>query len=223
MAANHKFKKVHSTATFLYQIFSAPLMATVKAEELAAKTAFNFIKEVGFSGPGTENDNLGNLRMVTFSYQDLTIEDGEPVAREVIIKLPLLSLFPLPLLQVQDANFKFDVRILEFINPGLKSHRRRAPGLTDGTESSPGQNQVWDPDLSLDTVACLSPRTPKKSGRGTALNSSANVSAEIRMRQADMPGGIANMLQIVNNATRNVSQTIKPEPRSSEKKPMKKE
>src|SRR5262252_10603808 len=112
---------VHSgdaEAMHLYQLIGAPLLAVVQAEAQAAQTSADFIKRVGFTGDSADDPtkdllqhggNIGDLKMAEFTLQR---PDVTGKVQPVDVKIPVLSLFPVPLLQIKDAEFTFAIRIL---------------------------------------------------------------------------------------------------------------
>lgn len=122
----------------LYQIIGAPLTALVDAEIQASMATYDFIRKVGFEGDqtspstsGTTNasspsdspnspsqpssptsddefKHFGDLKLVTFQYNKLDV-NGRPIAFEV--KVPLLSILPIPTLQIKEATLDFAVEI----------------------------------------------------------------------------------------------------------------
>lgn len=124
----------------LYQIIGAPLTALVDAEIQASMATYDFIRKVGFEGdqtsssesgttnlsspsdnpsssppsqpnsPTSENEikRFGDLKLVTFQYNKLDVS-GRPIAFEV--KVPLLSILPIPTLQIKEATLDFAVEI----------------------------------------------------------------------------------------------------------------
>ena len=115
-----------------------PLTALVDAEIQASMATYDFIRKVGFEGdqtspstsdtanasspsdspsspsqpssPTSENEfkRFGDLKLVTFQYNKLDV-NGSPIAFEV--KVPLLSILPIPTLQIKEATLDFAVEI----------------------------------------------------------------------------------------------------------------
>lgn len=95
------------------QIIGLPIKAIVEGETYAAKATIEYIKEVGFKNFETNNNpdsdiGFGELRMVIFNYTTQN-EEGEPVVSTV--EIPLLSLIPIPLIQIEEANLDYAINI----------------------------------------------------------------------------------------------------------------
>lgn len=114
------------TVVSLEALFAAPISAVISADFMAARQFAQYIQDYGFTPPSPPELGaappgeasatphnagfLGDLRMVSFSF-DQPGGSGSPEPKTV--KIPALSLVPLPLLQVQFAEFDFAVRVLE--------------------------------------------------------------------------------------------------------------
>jgi hypothetical protein len=100
------------TSRTLGDLLGAPLRALIEAEAIAARTTADFIKEVGFVAPTTAStgagvEDIGSPRLVTFRYSRRTA-DGKDV--ESTISVPLLTIVPIPSLQISEA--KIDLSLI---------------------------------------------------------------------------------------------------------------
>lgn len=195
----------------LKNIIAAPLVATVQADVYAAVAFVKFIEEYGFEkseGISTRitemgfdvNDgtsHLGKLKMVTFYYDYEVIEDGKPVVRMVRVTLPFLSLVPLPLLQVSDAEYKFDIRITGvYTSSGPENPDNSAPSLLRSTS-------VTEESLPR-VLATYTPFTADNQANVIAPSMVANMRIKINVRQGDIPAGISSMLNIISDSTNRI-------------------
>lgn len=93
----------------LDQIIGLPLQSIVKSETLAAQATVDYIKNVGFNGTASDDPNdYGSLVMIHFNYKT-TDDDGEIIT--TTFSVPLLSLVPIPLMQIQEANIDYTINI----------------------------------------------------------------------------------------------------------------
>ena len=100
------------TALSLYELIGAPLHALINAERQAAQATSEFIREVGFEGSTNGSDeDYGELRMLTFTFSRPDPSRGENQQYEV--QVPLLSLLPIPALQIKDAELEYYAKILD--------------------------------------------------------------------------------------------------------------
>src|SRR5439155_11165165 len=92
----------------LFEIIGAPLVAIVQAQIQAARATVEFIEKVGFITEGEHKASeldIGSLRMAEFRYSKLD-ENGKTA--EFVAKIPVLSLVPIPGIQVKNAKISFN-------------------------------------------------------------------------------------------------------------------
>jgi hypothetical protein len=190
----------------LYELIGAPILALVQAESQAAQTSADFIKRIGFD-PGAVQDKLlqeggpmGGLRMAEFTM-DRVGTDG--VVRPHTVRVPVLSLFPIPLLQIKDAEVDFAVRVVS-----------RVPLDSAGAAMNVPPEQ-YKPPLPATAKDYLAPSWVEFKGLLAPYpvegqtNSEMNLRVKVRMEQADIPAGILKLLNVMDQ---NVTQTpIAPE------------
>src|SRR5262245_9560159 len=89
----------------------------VEAEREAANATIAFLREVGFEGGRRENRNendWGTVRLVHFAFS-APDQMGDPAPRR--IQVPLLSLLPVPLQQIANAEYELFFRV-DDLKPG---------------------------------------------------------------------------------------------------------
>ncbi len=100
------------TSLNLYEIIAGPLMALVQAETQAAKTTLEYIEKVGFTpsttGKTTDEIRVGKVRMAEFNYKKA---DANGQLADFTAAVPVLSLVPIPAIQVKSATISFSVKI----------------------------------------------------------------------------------------------------------------
>ncbi|MGK7945377.1 MAG: DUF2589 domain-containing protein [Microcystaceae cyanobacterium] len=200
-------------AFYLHEIFSAPLLATIEADFKAANKYMEFVQEYGFESVLDEETpdvaanhsgtKFGRLRMVNFWYNRRNTQTGKD--EYVNIQVPALSLIHLPLLQVDDAEFDFNVHIYP-----RKSFQSRQPDkppslLGEGstvTETDPVENPPPQPSF-MATLPAVSGQKDDE-----IIKTTANMKVKIKMRQADLPTGIANLMVILNQGSSIEDRTV---------------
>lgn len=168
----------HITEVPLYQIIGAPLLALVQAETQAAKATARFIEQVGFDSSGTNGDELlhyGNLKVVTFRYSKLGVGGKETV---VEIEVPVLSIVPIPALQIREAQIDFSVEVTSVVELDYPS-AIHAPRLQSGEDSS------LEPKLVAFKAGLA------KEDSKSAMKISVNVG------QADTPIGLLTLFRVM--------------------------
>ncbi len=160
----------------LAQLIGAPISALVDAEAQSAIATERFIRSVGFTG-GTERGELGDLQMARFTRKQL---EGETVS-DVEVQIPLLSMLPIPALQIRDAELDYTVRIVQ------TEEMQSAPfhdikGLRNTPDDEP--------------IARLRGSFARESRPGDHRRTDMLVKMKVRMEQADMPDGLAKLLAL---------------------------
>lgn len=165
------------------EILAGPMLAMIQADTIAAQASAEFIENVGFVN-GTQNGNFGQMRMITFTYQKQNI--GEP-AETITLKVPLLSLIPIPLLQVREAEIDFGVEIIDMQSSGpAQSHLRTASGnlsYLDGNRTA------------MDVIL--------REQRDTHIQ----MKMKVHFAQADIPSGLSRLLQVMDNSLLSTTNT----------------
>lgn len=187
----------NQAARSLYELIGAPLMALVDAESQAAKATANFIREIGFKEDSPESktiEDLGDLRMVTFRSQK-NEADG---TRRFKIEVPLLSLLPIPALQIKDAELEFFAKIVEYpkiTQPPIEPKKNTGSGSVpteDEKAQKYGLRQMPGRDLKA-TFGTASAGDPvSRQGRLDML-----IKIKIRMEQADIPAGLSSLFNLM--------------------------
>jgi len=164
----------------LYQIIGAPLLALVQGEAQAAQATARFIQEIGFEQPeagGSDDDSLqyGRMKVVTFRYSKTGV-GGEVTHLEV--EIPVLSIVPIPALQIREAEIDFAVEINSIVELD-------APTAIN-TPTLPGEDSSLEPKL----VAF-------KAGLAKQDSKSA-MNIKIKIGQADTPVGLLTIFRVLD-------------------------
>lgn len=180
----------------LANFIAGPLTALVEADAMAADTFLRFLETVAFEPVGDEPSvvgdevRLGRLRYVTFTYDH--VQNGKPTTSS--IKVPLLSLLPLPALQVKEGTFDFAVEILAVMQqqdvPRLKSGIDTA-GRMKGTSGGTTQ----PPSRLMAAIGSSPGATPSELGQ---VSTSARMNVHVTMASADIPAGLQNLLNLTS-------------------------
>ncbi|HSG41337.1 MAG TPA: DUF2589 domain-containing protein [Thermoanaerobaculia bacterium] len=176
----------------LSSLLAAPLIGLAEADFATARAAARLIEDQAFvadeEGPG-DDGHLGTLRTVSF------VRPETPGAERSLVRIPALSLVPLPLLQIAEAELRMDVRL---VRP------------SSGEDSSASGQPRWD--------AMLAPRT-RSGRRGRGSLSGSNIALKVRVRQADLPAGVATLLQVAGHSASSVPIPVSKEGADREPEP----
>ena len=179
MEPNVKKLQRNSQVMDLKRLIASPLIATLEADAMTTDSYIKFLKEVAFEED--HNGGLGKLRTFTFQYYQN--EKGGKSLKNV--QIPVISLIPIPLLQIKEATFDFDIKILDAVTESRE---------TEFSFDERSQNKNGNTDNTY-IRAALAPQSGKSSeSRENSL--SANMKVHVIMHQADMPAGLANLLSL---------------------------
>lgn len=174
-----KKQQRNSQVMDLKQLIAAPLIATLEADAMTTAGYIDFLKEVAFEAG--ENGGLGKLRTFTFQYHQS--DSGGKMLKTV--EIPVISLIPIPLLQIKEATFDFDIRILDSV-----TEQTEREFSFDGENEKPDNNEN-----KMSIRAALAPQSGK-SNETKDSSLTANMKVHVVMQQADMPAGLANLLSL---------------------------
>ncbi len=91
-------------------LIGAPMTAAVEAQALSAQTSIDFIRSIGFESTD-DGVGFGPIRQVTFTYSRRNTTDGTDDTVEM--KVPLLTIVPIPYLRIDDLTIDFTSKITE--------------------------------------------------------------------------------------------------------------
>lgn len=95
------------TGLDMKNLIGGPLAAACEASVNLADATANFIDKVGF-------DSEGKMRDAKFQYEQKDVDDeGNLINKSMEIKVPLLSIVPIPNLQIDEVNINFDMEVKE--------------------------------------------------------------------------------------------------------------
>lgn len=171
-----------------YQIIGAPLMAIVQGQTQAAQATAEFIERVGFE-PVAGTPGMGNLRMVVFTYQKPGA-DGIPITFRA--EVPILSLVPIPAIQVKSANFEFNVKITDVQVSETKT-AVATPNAEAGDWLSSGRTEFR---------ATMGKMVSSESQQQTL---DLQMKVTIRVEQADITSGMAHLFRIFDQTINSAS------------------
>lgn len=194
---NDRNERVSSQVMELKDLIAGPLVATIDADSLSAQRYLDYLFKIAFETCDPATGKAEGLRMLTFNYRshDLT------GSRTQSVSIPLLTLVPLPLLQVQEANFDFDIQVLDASSRQRQDTFSFETGNSESAQDVPNGN---DTRLRVALAAFSGGNASRSENRPGSLN--ANMKVHVKMRQADIPGGLAMLLnKAVNNMTSEVS------------------
>lgn len=165
----------------LNELIGSALSAVVGAEAQAARATLDFVEGIGFE-PKTDPQAPSKLRMAAFSYTKRD-ENGQPA--EFTAEVPLLSLLPVPSVQVADARIAFQATIVDLTT---------APAPPSKTPPRPGDV------LATRRVDLLARPAPVAGPREQEVRGTFHIEVEVTMKQADIPLGLEKIFNLMDQA-----------------------
>jgi hypothetical protein len=132
-----------------------------------------------------DGDDIGDLKMAEFSIDHIGA-DGQK--HPYTIRVPVLSLFPIPLLQVKQAEFEYNLRILS-----------RVPLQTPDKDHAETGHVPSTDYLSPDRIELKGMLGP--SSTAGEQSSAMVIKVKVSMGQADIPAGLTKLLGIADQVT----------------------
>ncbi len=184
-------KKTSSQVMELKDLISGPLVATIDADSISSRRYLNYLFELAFESYDKETGKVGELRTLEFKYK---AQDAGG-ARYQSIKIPILTLVPLPLLQVKEANFDFDIQIIDAVSTdkqGSFSLKNKAEPDSEDHPSGEG----------VKLRVAMAERKAEGNVKSSSKQSlTANMKVNVKMEQSDMPAGLLKLLHLTTNNT----------------------
>lgn len=184
----NKQKTVSSQVMELKDLISGPLVATIDADTISSRRYLKYLFELAFESYDEKSGEVGDMRTLNFTYMSRDING----ARMQRVSIPLLTLVPLPLLQVKEADFDFDIQIIDAVSQDANATFSLKNAMEGKEEPQSGEGTRLRVSLSPASVEAAS-----KSAVQQSLT--ANMRVKVKMRQADLPGGVANLLNLTTN------------------------
>lgn len=181
----------------LGSIIGGALSAIVEAQSQAAHTTVNFINEVGFEGKQGERKPV----YIDFQYEKMIIpeketqqEEAEKQKQITSLKVPLLTMVPIPYIRVDDATIDFNVKI-NSVQETKTSSDLNYGGKTEAFANYNGFRFKTGIKLS----ASIS--NQKKSSTSDTIKRDYSLNIHVHAKQDDMPAGVEHLLDLLSDAS----------------------
>lgn len=170
-------------------MIGGPLSAVVRAQAQAAVTSVDFIKAVGFTDGGDE-DNPQPV-MVKFTYQKpVEVKDAEGNAavesQTFELSVPFLTMVPIPFIRVEETTIDFNAKIT--------SVQSTSSATSHGLGSSLTAKAGWGWGSAKLKVNYSYQKSRSSTGRSQRTYSMA---VRVRAVQDEMPAGTERLLSIL--------------------------
>ena len=180
-------------------MIGGPLKAAVEAQQLAADSSLQFIEKVCFvhevdiNNPEGEWVATDKMRYITFSYKEKS-EDG--TEKEFEIKVPLLSLVPIPFIRIEQINLSFTAKMEGASVSGTSRSSEKEKAGSNSFHISGGAFGV-SAGVSLSSSYSSSHKSSAHSEN--KYNNEMTMDISVQAVNDDMPAGVKKVLQILEN------------------------
>jgi hypothetical protein len=163
-------------------LIGGPLDAAIQAQATAAKTTSDFINSVGF-------DADGKAKQVIFEYN----REGKIVTMIV----PLLTIVPIPYIQIDTININFKANISASSSSVQEASESTAASGEANAEISAG----WGPfSVKASFKANYSSKKDSKSTQDSRYSVEYTMDLAIAASQSSMPTGLSTVLNILSGS-----------------------
>ena len=185
--------------------------AAIKAQAMAANTTVEFIKAVGFkpvtkngqidpdkddsSIVGDEDSEIGNIRYINFSYAKKNLDGSKA---EGYMKVPILSIVPIPMLRIEEMTIDFATKITESEQNDhgseSASKRNQSNSSKKGVSYSTRNFRFWNRATFRGSVT---QHSKSKSQHSSKLSMDTSIDIHVRAVGDELPAGLGKILGIL--------------------------
>ena len=174
-----------------HQIIGAPLLALFQGQAQAAQATAEFIDRIGFKKKENTNtespeneDELGDLRMITFNFQRA---DADGVLQTHKMEIPLLSIVPIPAIEIKNADLEFNIKVTD-----IQSEK-----ISTSLSSEGGEEGDW---LSTDRVQFRAAMGRMETSVSDQRSVDLQMKVKINVQQADIAPGMAHLYRLMDQS-----------------------
>lgn len=160
----------------LEYLVSAPLIAAVKAQRLAAESTREFVESM-----------IENKKPITVNF-DIEQKSADGGSNSISVAAPLLALVPVPHLRIDSLTTHFTFEISQTFRDASETNK--------SVETSASSGKMLSPWVSASVKGAIS----SKSARESNTNRSGQLDITVQASEADIPEGLARVLSLMTNA-----------------------
>lgn len=167
-------------------LIGGPLSACIEAQAKAAKSSWEFIRDVGL----TDTEDGGKKAIyVSFEYR----KDGHLVT----LSLPLLTIVPIPYMAIREIDIAFKARISAAASTSKTEHK--SLGIEAGMKVKAGFN-YFVASGSVEMSTSISSKKDSTATRDSKYSVEYTMDVSVKAGQDDMPAGMAKVLEMLNSS-----------------------
>ena len=167
-------------------MIGGPLNACIEAQAMAARTSWEFIKEVGLN---TDEKGQKSAIMVAFSFN----RGG----RMVQLNVPLLTIVPIPYIAINtiDINFKASISASSSTTSETSEHTEAG-----GEVNAKAKLNLGIFSLQANLKANYSSKKDSKATAESKYSVESTIDVAVKAGQESMPAGMAKVLELLGSA-----------------------
>ncbi len=193
-------------------MIGGPLVAVINAQAQAAMSTVNFIKQVGFKKPSTEEAAGGDTSTedpiyVTFKYPKeispyVPAVAADPTATPPVaaqpavpavyetqeLKVPILTILPIPFIRVEESTIDFNAKI------NSVEYRKTDTSLKVDASLEASAGWLWG-----SAKLKVSTSYQRSTQEGNSVNRTYSLAVHVKAVQDEMPAGMEKMLSILES------------------------
>lgn len=167
-------------------MIGGPLKACVEAQALAAKTTYEFIKEVGF-----RNEANGDKSAVNVAF---TFNQGGHLVQ---MNVPLLTIIPIPFIAIRDIDINFKASISASSSTASETSEHTEAG---GEVNAKAKLNLGLFSLQANLKANYSSKKDSKATAESKYSVESTIDVAVKAGQESMPAGMAKVLELLGTA-----------------------
>ena len=167
-------------------MIGGPLKSCIEAQAMAARTSWEFIKEVGLN---TDEKGQKSAVMVSFSF----IKDG----RNVQLNVPLLTIVPIPFIAINSVDINFKANISASSSSVSEESNHTEFG---GSVDADAKLNLGVFSLKANLKANYSSKKDSKATEESKYSAESTIDVAVKASQESMPAGMAKILEMLNTA-----------------------
>ena len=167
-------------------MIGGPLNACIEAQAMAARTSWEFIKEVGLN---TDEKGQKSAVMVAFSFN----RGG----RMVQLNVPLLTIVPIPYIAIITIDINFNASISASSSTASESSEHTEAG---GEVNAKAKLNLGLFSLQANLKANYSSKKDSKATAESKYSVESTIDVAVKAGQESMPAGMAKVLELLGTA-----------------------
>lgn len=186
-------------------IIGGPLVAAVEAQAKAARSTVEFINAVAFTAPVESSSGAGTgsntreIQTVEFKYKR-----GD---QEVSLKVPLLTIVPIPYIRIDDMTIQFKANISAETTTADTTNSSTALNVN---ASASGKASWGVASVEASFSAAYSAKKDSTSAANSKYAVEYTMDIYVHAVQDDMPAGMQKVLSLLNDSIKGPPPTPTP-------------